>query len=188
MTSQTMVQTKDTNTKMLELVKFGAMAFGLSWIIAISAQIMVPAWPVPFTMQTLVIIVMGMLLPARLGIAAVALYFAQVACGLPFMTGFKGGVLALSGPTIGYALGFFPEILVISKVKSMLGKPNVIKDIVSGFAGQVSQYSCGVLVLSTMIGFEKAIVLGLLPFLASAALKLAVAVSLSAAVRRLRHG
>ena len=84
------------------LAVFGGVA------LTVSAKVQIPFWPVPFTMQTMIVLLVGMALGWRLGAATVALYLAQGAMGLPvFAQG--GGVAYYAGPTGGYLLGFWPR-------------------------------------------------------------------------------
>jgi len=74
-----------------------------------SAKVQVPMWPVPMTMQSFVVLVLGMGYGARLGGAAVGFYLMQGALGLPVFAGTpeKGiGLVYMMGPTGGYLLGF----------------------------------------------------------------------------------
>ena len=80
-----------------------------SALLTLSAKVQVPFYPVPMTMQTLVVLLIGMAFGARLGVAAVALYLAEGAVGLPVFAGTpeKGiGLAYMIGPTGGYLLGF----------------------------------------------------------------------------------
>ena len=74
-------------------------------VIAVAAQISVPFYPVPMTLQTLAILGVGFALGARLGAITVLAYLAEGAMGLPVFSGFKNGI-ALAGPTAGFLVGF----------------------------------------------------------------------------------
>jgi biotin transport system substrate-specific component len=76
-----------------------------SILLTISAKIQVPFWPVPMTMQTLVVLVLGVAYGWRLAGATVLLYLAQGALSLPVFAG-GGGLAYMSGPTGGYLVGF----------------------------------------------------------------------------------
>src|ERR671918_1724759 len=80
-----------------------------SALLTISAKIEVPFYPVPMTMQTLVVLLLGMAYGARLGAATVLLYLAEGAVGLPVFAGTpeRGiGIAYMMGPTGGYLVGF----------------------------------------------------------------------------------
>lgn len=77
-----------------------------------SARVQVPFWPVPMTMQTFVVLIIGATCGARLGAATVALYLAQGAVGLPVFAG-GGGLAYMAGPTGGYLVGFLVAAVVV---------------------------------------------------------------------------
>jgi biotin transport system substrate-specific component len=76
-----------------------------SLFIAAAAQVQVPMWPVPVTLQTLAILIVGFTLGARMGAVAVIAYLAEGAVGLPVFAGL-GSAPALVGPTAGFLYGF----------------------------------------------------------------------------------
>ena len=79
-----------------------------AFLLAASAQIKVPFYPVPMTMQTFVLLTLALAYGWRLGTATVLLYFAAGAAGLPVFANGGGGLAYFSGPTGGYLLGFLP--------------------------------------------------------------------------------
>lgn len=82
----------------------GCILFG-SLFLALFSQLAIPLWfsPVPLTMQTFAVLLLGALLGSKRGPLAVALFLAEGACGLPF---FAGGTAGISGATAGYLIGF----------------------------------------------------------------------------------
>ncbi|WP_284165585.1 biotin transporter BioY [Frigidibacter sp. SD6-1] len=87
------------------------MVLGGSLFIAIAAQVQVPMYPVPMTLQTLAILLVGFTYGARMGVATVAAYLAEGAAGLPVFAGF-GSAAAFAGPTAGFLLGFLLLVAV----------------------------------------------------------------------------
>lgn len=85
-----------------------ALALAGSLLIAVCAQIAVPMWPVPMTMQSFAVLLIGATLGWRLGMASVFLYLLEGASGLPVFQGFSFGGAALAGVTGGYLLAFIP--------------------------------------------------------------------------------
>jgi biotin transport system substrate-specific component len=103
-----------------------------SILLAISAKISIPFYPVPLTMQTFMVIGLGLALGPRLGMAAVALYLAQGAAGLPVFAGTpeKGiGLAYMMGPTGGYLLGY----LIAAFVAGHLAERGMDRSPVSAF-------------------------------------------------------
>src|SRR5690606_16484525 len=92
------------------------LAVGGSLLLTLSAKINVPFYPVPMTMQTFAVLLIGAAFGWRLGTATVLLYLAQGAAGLPVFAGTpeKGiGLLYLMGPTGGYLVGFAVAAAVV---------------------------------------------------------------------------
>lgn len=87
------------------LIRKVGLVLGASWIVALAAQISVPMFPVPMTLQTLAVLFVGYALGARLGAAALVTYLAQGAAGLPVFANALNGV-AFAGPTAGFLIGF----------------------------------------------------------------------------------
>ena len=77
-----------------------------SVLLAASAQVSVPMYPVPMTLQTLVVSMIGLAYGSRLGAATVVAYLAEGAMGLPVFANFSAGILPLMGPTAGFLWGF----------------------------------------------------------------------------------
>ena len=146
-----------------------------SVLLAVSAKVQIPFWPVPMTMQTFVVLVLGMVYGSRLGVATLGLYLAEGAVGLPvFATG--SGVSYLIGPTGGYLAGFVLAVFVTGHLANRGWDRNMVKMLITMLAGTLLIFTPGILWLSTFIGFEKALTAGLTPFLLSESLKIALAV------------
>ncbi len=83
-----------------------ALVLGGSLLIALAAQVSVPMFPVPMTLQTLAILTVGLTLGARLGAATLAVYLAEGAMGLPVFANGNAGLPYMMGPTAGFLVGF----------------------------------------------------------------------------------
>jgi len=90
----------------LDFVRQVGLVIGFSLLTALSAQIIIPVPPVPFTAQTFAVVLTGALLGSRLGAITMIVYLIEGACGLPFFSGGSGGILHLMGPTGGYLIAF----------------------------------------------------------------------------------
>jgi biotin transport system substrate-specific component len=89
------------------LVKKTFMVLAGSLFIAAAAKISVPMWPVPISLQTLAILLVGFAMGSRLGALTVGVYLAQGAMGLPvFAPNTMPGLAGLLGPTGGFLVGF----------------------------------------------------------------------------------
>ncbi|MGI8734174.1 MAG: biotin transporter BioY [Pyrinomonadaceae bacterium] len=90
----------------LDWTRSVGLVFAFSLLMALSAQIFIPAGPVPITGQTFVVLLTGALLGSRLGAMAMIVYLIEGASGLPFFYGGSGGLGHLLGPTGGYLVAF----------------------------------------------------------------------------------
>ncbi len=90
----------------LDLVRQVGLVIGFSLLTALSAQIVIPLWPVPITGQTFAVLLTGALLGSRLGAIAMIVYLLEGAAGLPFFSAGRFGLLHLMGPTGGYLIAF----------------------------------------------------------------------------------
>ena len=90
----------------LDWIRSVGLVLGFSLLMALSAQLVIPIGPVPFTGQTFVVLLTGALLGSRLGAITMIVYLVEGASGLPFFYGGSGGVAHLLGPTGGYLVAF----------------------------------------------------------------------------------
>ncbi len=161
---------------------FNAMRAGLlalvgSLLVAVSAQFQVPMVPVPMTMQSFAVLVIGAAYGARLGAATLLLYMAEGALGLPVFAGMKGGAQHLVGPTGGYIIGFILAAGVVGWLAERGWDRGVVRTAIAMLIGKVFIFVPGVLWLGAVIGMEKAIGAGLVPFIPGIVLKIALAVA-----------
>ena len=150
-------------------------------LLAISSKIKIPFYPVPMTMQTLVVLFLGLALGWKLGLATVSLYLFEGIIGIPVFSGSpeKGvGIIYFTGPTMGYLIGFLFTVY-------FAGSFNFSKNLFIKFLQLLFSvsfiYILGVLWLGTLIGWEKPLFqLGVQPFLLAELFKiLIIMISLS---------
>jgi biotin transport system substrate-specific component len=162
-----------------------ALAVFGSLILWASAKISVPFWPVPMTLQTGAVALIGAVYGARLGFATVVLYLMEGAAGMPvFQNG--GGIGYLMGPTGGYLFAMAIEAAFIGfMVERGFGR-NVFKLFGVMLAGDAIVFAIGLLWLGSLIGWDKPVLeLGLYPFVLGDLVKLALAASMVVAGVRL---
>lgn len=159
------------------LVKQIALVIGGSLLLAASAHMKVPFWPVPMTMQTFVVLMIGAVYGRNLALATVAAYLVEGAAGLPFFAA-GGGIAILAGPTAGYLIGFLVAAGLVGHLANRGMGRSLASAIPIFIAGDAAIFLCGVAWLSTLIGFEAAIVNGLVPFLLAEVVKIALACAL----------
>jgi biotin transport system substrate-specific component len=159
-------------------VRWAALALIGSLLLTASAKAQVPMWPVPMTMQSFVVLVIGMAYGARLAGATVALYLFQGALGLPVFAGTpeKGiGLAYMAGPTGGYLVGFLIVAVVMGWLAERGWDRKALPSLAALAIGTVLLFVPGVAWLAVLVGFEKAVQTGLVPFLLGSVLKLALA-------------
>lgn len=152
-----------------------ALVVAGSLLLTLSAKLHVPFWPVPMTMQTYVVLVLGMALGPRLGCAAVALYLVEGAVGLPVFSGTpeRGiGLAYMAGPTGGYLAGFLAAAALVGAMSARGMDRRPLGALLAAVAGMAVIYLLGLAWLSHLIGIEKAVKFGALPFLLGDGLKI----------------
>ena len=155
---------------------YGILSLAGSALIAICAQVSVPFYPVPVTMHTFAVILIGLTYGWRLGGITLALYLVEGAIGLPVFAGGKGGMIVLMGPTAGYLYGFFLASVACGWFAERGFDRSYFKMIVPLLAGNVLLYTSGLIWLGNFIGWDKPILdLGLYPFIPGDLLKIALA-------------
>jgi len=146
-----------------------------SILLAISSKVKIPFYPVPMTMQTLVILFLGITLGWKLGVATVALYLFEGIIGLPVFSGTpeKGvGIIYFTGPTMGYLIGF---LFTVYFAGSFNFSRNLIMKLLQLLFSISFIYVLGVLWLGTLIGWEKPLFqLGVQPFLLAELFKILI--------------
>ncbi|MGI9304799.1 MAG: biotin transporter BioY [Gammaproteobacteria bacterium] len=153
------------------------LALAGSLLLYVSAKIQIPFWPVPMTMQTFAVLLIGVAYGWRLGGATVLLYLAEGAIGLPVFA--KGGGLAyMTGPTGGYLIGFLVAAVVVGWLAEKGWDRSPVTTVLAMLAGEVLIFGFGAAWLGNMTGLDKAIAAGVTPFLAAEVFKIALATAL----------
>ncbi len=154
-----------------------ALVLGGSALIAVAAQITVPMIPVPMTLQTLAVLLVGLTFGARLGAITLIAYLAEGAMGLPVFAGGKAGIATLTGPTGGYLFGFVAAAFVAGWLAERGWDRSVPFTALAMALGNVVLYVPGLLQLQLLSGADWAQVWawGAAPFLIGDALKLVIA-------------
>ncbi len=165
--------------KVSGMVRNVILAVGGTALLTIAAKIQVPFYPVPMTMQTFVVLALGMAYGWRLGGATMLLYMAEGAAGLPVFAGTpeKGiGLAYMLGGTGGYPIGFVLAAAVCGWLAERGWDRSVAKTALAMLAGNVIIYVPGLLWLGGLYGWDKPILeWGLTPFILGDVTKLALA-------------
>ena len=156
-------------------------------LIAVSAKIKIPFYPVPMTMQTFVILLIGITLGYKIGLATVTLYLLEGIVGLPVFANSpeKGiGLIYFIGPTMGYLIGFIISVYFAGLFKYDKGIINTFLKLVFSVS---FIYIFGLIWLGILIGWDKPIFkLGAQPFLLAELFKVLLLVFLTPNLLKLK--
>ena len=161
-----------------DVLRLVVLALAGTALLVLSAKIKVPFWPVPMTMQTFAVLVIGMAYGWRLGTATVALYLIEGAVGLPVFTGTpeRGiGVLYMVGPTGGFLIGFVAGAAISGWLAEQGWDRSIIRTLGAMLAGETVMFALGLGWLAHLFGVTKAIEFGLAPFVWAEIFKIALA-------------
>ena len=166
-----------------KVIKKAIIVFLGTILLTISAKVKIPFYPVPMTMQTFVVIFLGMCVGYKLGLATVALYLIEGIVGIPVFSNSpeKGvGMIYFTGPTMGYLLGFIIAVYVAGKFNF---NKNYLLNFIKIFFSVLPIYVLGLIWLGILIGWDKPIFdLGAKPFLLAELFKIFLLVIISSKV------
>ncbi len=151
-----------------------ALLVGLGVILlAVSSKVQVPFWPVPMTLQALVVLLIGATSGARLAGATLLAYLAAGAVGLPvFATG--AGLAYMMGPTAGYLAGFLAAAVIVGALADRGYGRTIASALALMLIGEIVLFALGCGWLAILFGAEKALAAGLYPFIPAEILKMAL--------------
>ena len=175
---------KSENTKIL---KYLLIIFLGSILLTISSKIKIPFYPVPMTMQTFVVLFLGMSFGYKIGLATVSLYLLEGIIGLPVFSNSpeKGvGIIYFTGPTMGYLIGFLFATFLAGYFNF---KVNVFYPFLKLIISVSVIYILGVFWLGNLIGWDKPIIqLGVSPFLIAELFKVSILAILAKKIIKLK--
>ena len=178
--TKTILQTKII--KSLFAIILGSIA------LTISAKIKIPFYPVPMTMQTFVVLFLGLSLGCKIGLASVSLYLIEGIMGLPVFSNSpeKGiGLIYFTGPTMGYLIGFLTASFLASKIKS---KDSFLLILSKLIIATSTIYVLGLFWLGILIGWDKPIfMLGAKPFLLAEVFKIIILALITKKIIKIRN-
>ena len=156
--------------------------------LTISAKIKIPFYPVPMTMQTFVVLFLGVSLGYKIGLASVGLYLLEGIAGLPVFSNSpeKGiGIVYFTGPTMGYLIGFLTACYLASKINT---KDDLINILIKLVIATSTIYILGLIWLGTLIGWDKPIfTLGAKPFLLAELFKIIILALITKQIIKIRN-
>ena len=156
--------------------------------LTISAKIKIPFYPVPMTMQTFVVLFLGVSLGYKIGLASISLYLLEGIIGLPVFSNSpeKGiGLIYFTGPTMGYLIGFLTAGYLASKINN---DDNFLLVLTKLTVATSTIYILGLLWLGTLIGWDKPIfALGAKPFLMAEIFKVVILALITKKIIKIRN-
>ena len=171
----------------LKVLKYILVIFFGSILLVISSKIKIPFYPVPMTMQTFVVLFLGMSFGYKVGLATVSLYLFEGIIGLPVFSNSpeKGvGLVYFTGPTMGYLIGFLFATFLAGYFNF---KKNILINFVKLLVSVSVIYIFGIFWLGNLIGWDKPIIqLGVTPFLFAELFKISILALLSKNIFKLR--
>ena len=171
----------------LKILKILALVFLGSIALTISAKLKIPFYPVPMTVQTFVVLFLGISFGYKIGLATVSLYLFEGIIGIPVFSNSpeKGvGLVYFTGPTMGYLIGFLTATFLAGYMNL---KTNMFLIFIKLILSVSTIYILGVLWLGNLIGWDKPIMqLGVTPFLLAELFKILILTILTKALLNLR--
>ena len=188
--SKSAIQTFATpQSRTLEILRQVALVVGASLFVALCAKVTIPLpfTPVPLTVQNFGVLLVGLLLGSRCGFAALMLYLAEGAAGLPvFNPAGLGGIAQILGPTGGYLL-VYPFVAFLAGYIFEHGAKNFARAAVAGLLGEVLLFAGGLTWLYALThSLAKAAYWGLYWFVAAEVLKIMFAAAIASRWQRMR--
>ncbi len=147
-----------------------------TFVLALASRIEVPMVPVPITMQTFAITMIGALYGWRLGAVTVLAWLGEAAIGFPVLAGGAGGMAPFMGPTAGYLVSFPIIAALVGWLAERGWSGNrVVRSFLAHLSANILCLAIGGAWLAALIGAEKGWLLGVAPFILGAVLKSALA-------------
>ncbi|RUA03372.1 MAG: biotin transporter BioY [Deltaproteobacteria bacterium] len=170
----------------IDSLRMIVMASLFAALIAAGAFLAIPIGPVPIYLANFFVLLAGLVLGPRWGVAAVGVYLLSGILGLPVFSGGTGGLGRIFGPTGGYLLAYLPAVFIVGWISDQL-RLSAIRDIIAMLAATAMIYAIGVPWLKIVMGMTwgKSLAVGLLPFLMGDGIKIAAAVPVARVVRPL---
>lgn len=161
-----------------------ALVAGAAILTGVAAQLAIPLWPVPVTLQTLTVLLAGAALGPVRGTASMGLYLAVGAAGVPWFAQQNSG---LGFPTLGYVIGFVVAAALVGWLARGGADRTALGTIGAMVAGNLVIYAIGVPYLALALDLElgRAVAVGAVPFLVGDGLKILLAAGLLPAAWRL---
>jgi biotin transport system substrate-specific component len=170
-----------TTSQELKYISYSSLFVAL---IAAGAFLAIPIGPVPIVLQNMFVLLAGIILGPKWGLASVGVYLFIGACGLPVFANGQAGIGIIFGPLGGYLMGYLPAVFITGLIARNKQK-KMIFDIIAMVTGSVIVYAAGIPWLKIVMNlpWTKALALGMYPFIIGDILKIIAACFIAKNVR-----
>jgi len=151
------------------------LLMGGAIVVAFLSKIQLPLVPVPITGQTLGVLLAGAVLGRKRGALSMIIYLMMGAVGIPVFAGLSPGLIAFTGPTAGYLIGFIPAAYLVGWFSERGWNRRPLTTVFSMIVGTIVIYITGCLGLARFTGWDQVFSLGVLPFIPGDILKIFLA-------------
>lgn len=134
-------------------------------LLFLCGQVSIPLQPVPISLQTVAVLIIGLTFAKADALRSIASYLALGALGLPVFANFSGGFAKLMGPTGGYLFGFLVAIWIMCELRERIAHIGIKEMILIAFAGNAVVFLFGLPWLSVYVGWDFAVAAGFMPFI-----------------------
>lgn len=156
-------------------------------LLILSAQFALPMGPIVISLQSLVILIIGLIMPKKQAALTAILYLITGLIGLPVFAQATGGPQAIFMPSFGFILSFIPAVYIMAAIRKQNVKHSINSDFLAVLVGNVIIYLIGMtymyfvftFYLKTPLTFWKVISIGMLPFVPGDIMKSIVALSIA---------
>lgn len=142
-------------------------------LLAICSQLSIPIGPIPITLQTFAVLLIGMLMPTKNALIVTSAYLAIGLIGFPVFANGSGGLQSLLSPAFGFAIGFIPAAGIMASILHKYKKPSLFQYLIASFFATLVLYVIGLLymtfilnvILNTDLSAMQIFSIGMLPFI-----------------------
>ena len=176
------------NNNIYNIIKKSALVILGSAILGVSAHIYIPTLPIPFTMQSLTLMLIASQLGSRLAVYTVLLYIVEAFIGFPVTTIKAVGMGLFMAPSFGYIIGYIFMAYIIGLMKDNGHDRKILTSIPYILLGNQVMFDVGVVFLSYFLGsFEKGFLYGYVPFVIFDLIKVSIVVLSLSVMARFRN-